>query len=197
MNMLFLAPHEDDVELACGATLARFIEEGHNIFWVVFTRTEAMSKEHMAAHQEFNLPDESYKMLDFEPRSLFNRRQEVLDQNFLIKDQFKPDLVIGPSLEDFHQDHRTVANEMVRAFKTSACIICYELPWNHISFAAQLLVKVENSHIEQKLRAVKQFKSQLSHLYFSEDFLRGLLLVRGVQANSKFAEAFEILRWQI
>jgi len=35
MKILLLAPHDDDVELGCGATVAKFIEERHDILWVV------------------------------------------------------------------------------------------------------------------------------------------------------------------
>ena len=48
-----------------------------------------------------------------------------------------------------------------------------------------------------KLKALKQFKSQHSFKrhYFAEDFIVGLARMRGVQINSKYAEAFEVLRF--
>jgi LmbE family N-acetylglucosaminyl deacetylase len=120
-----------------------------------------------------------------------------LEELIKIKESFSPDLIIGPSLNDFHQDHQTVASEMVRAFKTNASIICYEMPWNHISFNSQLFVRLEKRHIERKLSLLNHYKSQLEmkRSYFSPEFIYGLAKTRGVQCNSEYAEAFEVLRW--
>ena len=40
-KILFLAPHTDDVELGCGATLARCLEEGANVHVAVFSTASA------------------------------------------------------------------------------------------------------------------------------------------------------------
>lgn len=197
MNILLLAPHADDVELGCGATVARLVEERHNILWVVFTDEETLNNEHMKAIEEIGLKDGSWLAFDFKLRRLSERRQDVLDRLVTLNSEFKPDLVMGPSLHDFHQDHQIVANEMVRAFKTNASIICYELPWNHISFEVQLLMKLRIRHVQTKVNMLKKFESELliRGRYFSEELMRGMALLRGTQAGTEYAEAFEVLKW--
>lgn len=197
MNILLLAPHADDVELGCGATVARFVEEGHKLLWVVFTNEKTLNAEHVKATEEIGLKDGSRLALDFTLRRLSDRRQEALDCLIRLNSEFKPDLVVGPSLHDFHQDHQVVANEMVRAFKTSASIICYELPWNHISFDVQLLAKLSARHVEAKTKMLEKFESELvvRGKYFSGELMRGMALLRGTQAGTEYAEAFEVLRW--
>ena len=197
MNILLLAPHADDVELGCGATVARFVEEGHNLLWVVFTDEQPLNSEHVKATEEIGLKDESRLAWDFTLRRLSDQRQEALELLVGINSEFKPDLVVGPSLHDFHQDHQAVANEMVRAFKTSCSIICYELPWNHVSFDVQLLTKLSNRHVQAKARMMEKFGSELvvRGRYFSEELMRGMALLRGTQAGTEYAEAFEVLRW--
>jgi len=197
MNILLLAPHADDVELGCGATVARFVEEGHNILWVVFTDEQPLNDEHVKATEEIGLKDESRLAWDFKLRWLSDRRQEALELLVGLNAKFKPNLVVGPSLHDFHQDHQVVANEMVRAFKTSASIICYELPWNHVSFDVQLLTKLKDRHMQTKVKMLKKFESELvvRSRYFSGELMRGMALLRGTQAGTKYAEAFEVLRW--
>jgi hypothetical protein len=108
-------------------------------------------------------------------------------------------MVIGPSLNDFHQDHQVVANEMIRAFKTTASIICYELPWNHVTFNTQLFMALQKKHILKKCSMLEKYKSQVAkeRLYFSKEFIHGLANTRGVQCDSKYAEAFEVIRWII
>ena len=114
-----------------------------------------------------------------------------------IRKFFNPDLVIGPSLNDFHQDHLVVSKEMIRAFKTSASILCYELPWNHVKFDTQFFVKLSELQIQKKLDILQFYKSQViaQRHYFSANFIKGLAYTRGAQVNSEYAEAFEVIRW--
>ena len=197
MNILLLAPHADDIELGCGATVARFADEGHNLLWVVFTDEQPLNNEHVKATEEIGLKDESRLAWDFKLRQLSNRRQEVLEWLIKLNYEFKPDLVVGPSLHDFHQDHQVVANEMIRAFKSSCSIICYDLPWNHVSFDVQLLTKLDGQHVEAKIKMLEKFKSEfvVRAKYFSPQLMRGMALLRGTQAGTAYAEAFEVMRW--
>ena len=39
-KILILAPHTDDGELGCGGSIARFIEEGKNVFYAAFSTAE-------------------------------------------------------------------------------------------------------------------------------------------------------------
>lgn len=199
MNVLFLAPHPDDIEMGCGATAAKFVEEKHKILWIVFTSHKNLSTENMEAIRIIGLNEKDCLSLDFETRQLPEYRKEILDFLITVKSAFKPELIVGPSLNDCHQDHRVVAEEMMRAFKTSSSIICYELPWNHIRFDTQLFVHLEERHVEKKVDMLKKFKSQQSirMVKFSEEFIRGLIAVRGSQADVKYAEAFEVLRWML
>jgi hypothetical protein len=136
-------------------------------------------------------------VFDFRVRELDQHRQQILDTLVDIGNDFHPDLVVGPSLKDLHQDHRVIANEMVRAFKMTSSIICYELPWNHVTFDTQMFIRLEEHHIAQKLRLLMSYESQLAkqRSYFSKEFVYGLAKTRGIQCNSDYAEAFEVIRW--
>jgi LmbE family N-acetylglucosaminyl deacetylase len=205
-RILVLSPHTDDAELGCGGTVIRFIEEGCNILWLVFSTAEeslpagsapdTLENEFKLVVQKLSLSSENYKIYRYKVRHLHEKRQEILEQLFEIRNSFCPDMVIGPSLNDFHQDHTVVANEMVRAFKTTSSIICYELPWNHVNFQTQFFVKLSEKQIERKIELLKSYKTQFAkhRSYFSEDFVRGLAVTRGSQVGHKYAEAFEVVR---
>lgn len=206
-RILILSPHTDDAELGCGGTIAKFIEEKHSIYWLVFSTAEdslplglpkdTLSKEFLEVIREFGLKDSQHEILSYRVRYLFEKRQEILEKLVEVKNSFNPNLVIGPSLNDLHQDHIIVANEMVRAFKSSSSIISYELPWNHVTFNFQLLMKLKREHIEKKYKILSNYKSQFikSRRYFSQEYIFGIAAARGVQASSDYAEAFEIIRW--
>lgn len=206
-NILILSPHTDDAELGAGGTIVRLLEEGKNILWVVFSSAEeslpngfppnSLVFEFKEAMAKIGLNQDNFKIYNFKVRYLSYNRQELLEELVKIRNNFIPDLVIGPSLHDFHQDHSIVANEMVRAFKTTASIICYELPWNHINFDTQFFSKLELHHINKKVEVLKSYGSQYAKKrhYFSDEFIKGLAATRGAQIETKYAEAFEVIRW--
>jgi len=208
-KILVLSPHTDDAELGSGGSISRFIENNAIIHWVVFSSAEeslpadmardTLTKEFMEVASSLGLGAENVDLHHFSVRKLAERRQDVLDILVSLRREFAPDMVIGPSLNDYHQDHAVVANEMIRAFKMSSSIICYELPWNQVSFESQLFIRLEDKHMESKLNMLKKYESQI-HInrgYFTEDFIKGLGYTRGAQVGHKFAEAFEVVRWMI
>jgi len=209
MKILVISPHTDDAELGCGGGIAKFISEGHELLWVVFSTAEeslpedlpkdTLKKEFLSVMNDLGLKEDDYKVFNFKVRNLPEHRQEILEVLINIREEFKPQMVIGPSLNDFHQDHQVVAEEMVRAFKTSSSIICYELPWNHVTFDTQLFVRLKKEHVLKKGEMLKNYKSQVTKgkTYFSEEFIYGLAKTRGVQCDSEYAEAFEVIRWMM
>jgi len=208
-RVLILSPHTDDAELGCGATISKFVAAGLEIFWICFSTAEdslpdgfpedALEKEFKEVLKFLQIAPNKSSILKYDVRKLSEVRQDILEILVKTRDSFKPDVVIGPSLNDFHQDHQVVANEMIRAFKTSASIISYELPWNHVDFKTQLFSKIDKVHLDKKVQMLGFYKTQLvaKRLYFNEDFITGLARVRGTQVNNEFAEAFEVIRWQI
>lgn len=209
MNILILSPHTDDAELGCGGSIIKFLEMGHTINWVVFStaeeslpkgmRKDTLKREYWNVVDKIGFPKNRCKIFDFRVRHLPEKRQEILDELIALRKDLTPDLVIGPSINDMHQDHQVVAHEMLRAFKISSGIACYELPWNHIKFDVQLFVKLEKSHIMKKSEMLQCYKSQMDiqRPYFSEEFIYGLAKTRGVQCSADYAESFEVLRWMM
>ena len=206
MNVLFLAPHADDVELGSGGTLIRFLRQKCHVMVVVFsTASDSLPKDlpKDTLKREFlEIADAlkvDKKVFDFKVRYLNFCRQAILEELVKLNGEFKPNLVIGPSLNDYHQDHQTVAGEMVRAFKRDASIICYELPWNNLTFTTQVFVKLTKKDVEMKAKLLTYYKSQfaLNRPYFSDEFIYGLAKTRGIQCNAEYAEAFEVLRWML
>lgn len=206
-KILILSPHTDDAELGAGGTISKLIKEGSKILWVVFSTAEdsipdnmdknILTSEFSNVYKSIGLNDENVMIHHFKVRNLSYHRQEVLEELYKLRKNYNPDLVIGPSINDLHQDHKTVAEEMIRAFKSSSSIISYELPWNHLTFNTQMFIKLEEEHIEKKISMLNHYKSQISlgRYYFSSDFIRGLAYTRGAQINYKYAEAFEVIRW--
>ncbi len=208
-RVLILSPHTDDAELGCGGYITKLISENKTLLWVVFSTAEeslpdnlppdTLVKEFEAVMKSLNLKKDQYRVYNFKVRQLPDNRQEILELLNNLKNEFHPSLVIGPSLNDYHQDHAVIANEMVRAFKTTSSIISYELPWNHLEFRSQFFVKLDEENMIKKISLLNKYQSQMyiKRHYFTEDFIRGLALTRGAQINHKYAEAFDVIRMVI
>lgn len=205
-RVLALAPHMDDIELGAGGTVAKWIEEGKEVFYITFSiaeksvpeglRKDILEREVKEATRVLGVAGGNLYIYKFEVRTFPQFRQEILELLVSIREKLKPELVLLPSLKDVHQDHHTVAEEGVRAFKY-VNILCYEQPWNDFSFTPSLFVPLEKGHLDKKVRAISCYQSQKHRNYANEEFLYGLARVRGVQANCDYAEAFEVVRWII
>lgn len=195
MNILCLSPHVDDVHLGAGGSIHRWIQEKHTIIIVTFT-IEGL-EEHYNLEEEFKDACEFSGITHtyihkYQNKNLEANRQDILDSLVWYRDQFQPSIVIGPNSNDIHQDHQTIYNEMIRAFKTYCTIIGYESIWKNISQENNYYVRLTDEDVKHKLISLSRFKSQLDRPYFEEDFLIGWLRRRGVESNSRFAECFEV-----
>jgi len=206
MKILLLSPHTDDIELGAGGTIIKFMKKGYKIKWVVFSTCEdavpaglpknRLKKEFLNVVKKVGIKD--YEILDFKSRVFYERRQELLDKLYHLNKKFKPDVVVGPSIHDIHQDHSQVAIEMIRAFKKDSNILSYEEPWNNINFEPRFFSVLTKEEVEKKWNLLKTYKTQfiLKRNYFTKEFVIGLARTRGTQVNSEFAEAFEVIRWR-
>jgi len=205
-KVFVLAPHTDDGELGAGGTIARLIEYGAEVYYFAFsTAEESVPKGHpkdilrtevVNATKKLGIKQENVIIYNYTVRKLNYARQEVLEDLIKYKKMLTPDLILMPSLNDIHQDHATIAQEGLRAFKTCT-ILGYELIWNNLTFNTTSFIKLEDRHIECKCNALKEYKSQNQRVYMSEDFIYSLAKTRGVQIGTKYAESFEVIRWII
>lgn len=202
-RVLVLAPHVDDGELGCGASMSKFLEEGIETYYAAMSTADkslpegyppgTLKSELTEAMKVLGLPASNTMVFDFEVRTFSYRRQEVLDCMYGISREIQPDLVLMPSLNDMHQDHQVLAQEALRAFKTRT-ILGYEMPWNNISFNTTCFVPLEQRHVARKIEALKCYETQKHRSYINPDFIKSLAISRGTQINREYAEAFEVVR---
>ena len=205
-NVLVLAPHTDDGEFGCGGTMARLIESGVAVTYAAFSTAaksvppdfprDVLKHEVRAATKVLGIDEAHLRVYDFEVRTFPTMRQEILDQMIVLAQELKPDCVMMPALIDLHQDHKTVAEEGLRAFKRTT-VLAYEIPWNNLNFSHQAYVRLEERHVEKKVEALACYESQQHRNYTREDYIRNVALTRGIDVGCDFAEVFEVYRWII
>lgn len=205
-KVLVLAPHTDDGELGCGATIHKLAEAGADVFYVAFSICTRSLPEHLhpmtlaeevkKATELLGVKKENLILYDYDVRHFPSIRQTLLEEMVTIEKRIKPDLVLMPCSTDIHQDHQTIYAEGLRAFKRTT-ILGYELPWNNLSFTTNTFVTLNESNVQQKIKALNEYESQKARSYLNADFIRSLAKTRGVQIAADYAEAFELIRWII
>ena len=201
-TILILAPHPDDGELGCGATIARLKEEGKEVFYAVFSpcnkslpagfKENQIYKELDEALSVFGIDREHIIKFNFPVRDFPQYRQQILEELVVLRKNIKPELVFAPNSNDVHQDHQTLSAEAKRAFK-HVNILGYELPWNNMEMQTNFFVRVNQKQLDTKANALKKYKSQQQRIYFQRNFIESLAKVRGARAGAKYAEAFEFI----
>jgi len=205
-SVLILAPHPDDAEFSSGATVSKFIEEGKEIYYAVFSMCEKSVPEGLPENSiELEL-DEAAANMGIDPshvlkykypvREFPKYRQEILEDLVKLNRELEPELVLMPSRYDTHQDHLTIHEEGLRAFKKTN-LLGYEMPWNNFTFTSSVYFVIDRPHLDKKLEVLECYKTQQSRNYSGNKFIEALATVRGVQINEELAEAFEIIRWII
>lgn len=202
-NVLVLAPHTDDGELGLGGTIAKFIENGADVTYIAFSTAEEsvpegypkdiLKTEVRNAINVLGIKPENLIIYNYQVRKLNYVRQEILEDLIKIRSNKHFDLVFIPSPHDIHQDHTTIAQEGIRAFKNTT-ILGYELIWNNLTFNTECFIQLEKKHIEKKVLALKEYRSQGQRNYLSDEFVFSLARARGVQIGCDYAEAFEVIR---
>ena len=94
-NILILAPHTDDGELGCGGSIARFIEEGKEVYYAAFSSAEEsvdpnlpkniLKTEVKNATNKLGIKNENLFIYNNEVRKLNYIRQEILEELIILK----------------------------------------------------------------------------------------------------------------
>ena len=205
-NVLVLAPHTDDGELGAGGTISYMLEKEAKVYYAAFSTAsdsvppgmpkDILKTEVRKATHQLGINEDNLLIFDYQVRKLNFSRQEILEDLIRLRNNIHFDLILMPSLNDIHQDHLTVSQEGLRAFKTTS-ILGYELIWNNLTFNTTCFVRIEEQHLQNKINALKSYGSQKGRDYVSAEFIKSLAIARGVQIGAKYAEAFEVIRWVI
>ncbi len=203
-KILFISPHTDDSELACAGTMAKYIAEKQDVYCAVFSLCrkslpegfppDTLQAECKEAMNRIGLKADNLIIYDYEVRNFHHHRQDILEDMVKLNKLILPSMVFIPTANDIHQDHQVIHSEALRAFKHSS-LLGYELPWNDTQFAPTWFNCLDEKMLEQKIHVLKAYQSQSHRSYMNEEFIRSLARVRGIQCGSKWAEAFETIKY--
>ncbi len=196
-RILVIGAHPDDIEIACGASMARLHDSGHIIWGLIMTQGErggnAAVRPAEAQKGASFLGLDHVKVQAFPDTRLSEASVEMIAA---IEEQiasFKPDMIFTHSFHDLHQDHRAVHEATLRAARNHGTIFCYESPSVTPEFAPTVFVDV-SAYVDVKVESIKEHWDQRDKPYVHGERVQGIAVFRGAQAKLHHAEAFEVVR---
>jgi len=199
LTILCLGAHSDDVEIGCGGTIMRLLEEhpGSTVRWVVFAAPGVREAEARACASGFLrvAGSSSLEILQHRESYFPAETAQIKDVFEALKTQLNPDLIFTHRLEDRHQDHRVVAELTWNTFRNHL-IFHYEIPkyegdLGHPNCFVPLPRNIADRKVDLLL---EHFKSQHGRPWFRSDTFHGLMSIRAAECNAEEsrAEAFYV-----
>jgi LmbE family N-acetylglucosaminyl deacetylase len=196
-RILAVGAHPDDLEIACGGTLAKLRDAGHEIHGLVLTNGErggdALIRKEEAERGARFLGFNSLTITNFQDGCLGTQAVEVVNAIEAQVKNIQPDLIFTHSAHDQHQDHQAVHEATLRAARFHSTILCYESPSVTSAFVPSFFVDI-GDYVDVKIESVREHANQQRKPYMSAERVRGNAVFRGGQAKTRYAEGFEIVR---
>ncbi|GAA0226934.1 PIG-L deacetylase family protein [Cryptosporangium japonicum] len=196
-RIVAIGAHPDDLELACGGTIAKLHDSGHEIHALVMSGGEIggdFSKRPAEAIRGGRLLGATSVVVhDFPDTRLQAHEFEMTQIVEAALRRYNPDIVLTHSGNDQHQDHHAVHLATLRAARQHSAILCYESPSVTDKFSPQVFVDI-GDYVDVKVQAVKAHRDQADKPYMTDERIRGLASFRGAQAKINHAEGFEPVR---
>jgi LmbE family N-acetylglucosaminyl deacetylase len=129
----------------------------------------------------------------FTTRVFPDSRQEILEYFLKLRKDFKPDLIFTHSKQDVHQDHNTMTDEALRAFR-GITVLGFDVVRSSYGFFPHFLVEVTEEDVNKKIEALSKYATYRDRYYFNSELTRSIMVRHGALAERPFAEGFDILR---
>jgi len=201
IKVLAVGAHPDDIELGAGGTIARHVEEGDIVQFIILTygeqsaRKEIRKREALESAKTLNVPSVNFAGI---PDTMVTEGIETILKIERLVKSFQPDRVYTHGTKDTHQDHRNTALATFSATRAVPEVFSFESPDTFPSFNPQYYVRITDT-LSRKIKALQKFHSQRNKKYLEAEAIKGLAQFRGYQVGRyhlkvEYAEAFEVIR---
>jgi N-acetylglucosamine malate deacetylase 1 len=202
-SIVAFGAHPDDIEIGMGATVAKLVGLGYDVNLVVatlpnFVATDTKEDRRRESTMSAKVMGcKAPEFLDLAPDEVIVGRKFVTLIDKLIK-KYEPEAVFTQWIGDSHQDHQALTRAVIAASRDMDNLFMYEttIPGGitENAFRPQLFVDVTQT-LDIKRNALDCFDSQkirCGPIWI--DALVGRCSYRGYQMNTKYAEAFEVVK---
>ncbi|WP_055479098.1 PIG-L deacetylase family protein [Sphaerimonospora mesophila] len=201
-EILLLAAHCDDLPIGAGGTLLELCRArpGLRVTALVLSGggTGREAEERAALPAFCPKAELDLTVLDLPDGRLpghWERAKAALED---LRRRCDPDLVFAPAPHDAHQDHRGLARLVPTVFRDHLTLGYEILKWESDLAQPAVFVPLTEETVREKTDLLHaHYPSQRARGWFDEETFRGLARVRGVQCQSRYAEAFHAAKLAI
>ena len=187
-RVLFLGAHPDDIEIGCGALIHNIVNKTE-ILCVTLSDNQKnpdlikVKNEHLNSMKVLGVPEDKIVFGPFVTRVFPDARQEILEYFLKLRKEFKPDLIFTHSKQDVHQDHNTMTDEALRAFR-GITVLGFDVVRSSYGFFPHFLVEVTEEDVNKKIEALSQYDTYKDRYYFNAELTRSIMVRHGALAES-------------
>lgn len=196
-RVLFLGAHSDDIEIGCGGTILRCIEEQYfeEVWWIVFAANGQRAGEARESAELFleGAKTKNVVLHSFRDGYFPYSGSDIKDYFEELKARISPDVIFTHYRNDLHQDHRLICELTWNTFRDHLILEYEILKYDGDLGIPNLFVHLTDEISRKKIDYIRtSFKTQGSRKWFSDDTFISLLRLRGVESNApeRYAEAF-------
>jgi len=193
-SMVLLGAHPDDIEIAAGGLMLSVAaaNPGVRVHYVLCTGTPDRHAEARIAAAAF-LPgaDVSFALHDLPDGRLPAHWDVVKELLHASAQTLAPDLVVCPPVDDAHQDHRLVAEQVPTVFRDQL-VLHYEIPkWDGDLARRNVYLPLSEDLARRKVELLhSSYPSQKAREWWDDEVFLGLARLRGMECRARYAEAF-------
>ena len=211
MKIFVVGAHLDDIELACGGTLAKAVEVGHKVKVLIMSKSgytnfdgRVMRKDDDAVVEGTNalhaLGITDIEILDFPTKDMPYESSviEAIDGRMA---EYDPDVIFCHHPFDTHQAHVGVSKATISAGRRKNTIFMFEpiapSGRSYVPFKPQMYVDITEV-MDKKIASLKLHTTEYHK--FGEEWITGVTCragFRGYEIGTRYAEAFEVLRCEL
>jgi len=192
LSLLAVGAHPDDIEIGAGGTLLSLVGSRPRVRYVVLTGSAERHEEASNAARAF-LPgvDPDVELFDLPEGRLPSAWGKVKDILEAAAESASPDVILAPSPNDAHQDHRTIGEIVPTVFRDQL-FLAYEIPkWDGDLGRPSVYFPLSAEVARRKVELLhKCFPSQHHRDWWDDEVFLGIARLRGMECRAPYAEAF-------
>lgn len=196
-QLALFGAHCDDIAVGAGGTLLTLCDANPEmrVTALVLTGggTERAEEERAALAAFCPKAELDLTVLDLPDGHVPAHWQQAKNAVEDLRRRCEPDLILAPVQHDAHQDHRELARLVPTAFRDHT-VLGYEiLKWDGDLAQPQAYVPLPPTVLRDKIALLHEhYPSQRDRSWFDTESFTGLARIRGVQCQTRYAEAFHL-----
>ena len=197
LRILCVGAHSDDIEIGCGGTILRLLQEcaEAEVHWVVLGSSGQRDAEALLSAHNFlahatkkdvivkNFKNSFFPYVGAEIKTFFEELKETVS----------PDVIFTHHRNDLHQDHRLISELTWNTYRNHLILEYEVLKYDGDLGVPNFFVHLDASVCQHKISLILDcFQTQTEKDWFTADAFWSLLRLRGIESKApgKYAEGF-------